>query len=111
MLYIKLGKKILETVFYRLKKESKANRGDSEQWIYYYARYQFVEFYRKRIKELEYVQRSLLKGLIEETEKDAEKQKDKTLINQLAKTVADNSKVLVEFGIIHIIVYESPYID
>jgi DNA-directed RNA polymerase subunit L len=97
MLSEKLGKKISETTFYRLKKEAKAKRGDSEQWLDYYARYQFVEFYRKRIEEIELVQRKLLKILIEETDKQAEKQ-DKTLINHLAKTIADNSKVLAEFG-------------
>ena len=47
--------------------------------------------------ELEYVQRILLKVLIEETEKEDDKQ-DRTIINQLSKTIADNSKVLAEFG-------------
>ena len=97
MLSKKIGKKISETLFYRLKKEAIKKRGDSEQWLDYYARYQFVEFYRKRMEELEYVQRNLLKVLIEETEKEEEKQ-DKTIINQLSKTIADNSKVLAEFG-------------
>ena len=68
----KVGKNISETLFYRLKKEAKAKRGESEQWLDYYARYQFIEFYRKRIEELEYVQRNLLKVLIEETEKEKE---------------------------------------
>src|SRR6476659_6552330 len=97
MLCKKIGKKISETLFYRLKKEAIAKRGDSEQWLDYYARYQFVEFYRKRIDELEFVQRKLLKTFIDETDKQAEKQ-DKTLINQLSKTITDNSKVLAEFG-------------
>jgi hypothetical protein len=85
MLSKKIGKKISETHFYRLKKEAVKKRGDSEQWLDYYARYQFVEFYRKRIEELELVQRKLLKVLIEETDKQAEKQ-DKTIIIQLSKT-------------------------
>ena len=55
MLSEKKGKKISETLFYRLKKEAIAKRGDSEQWLDYYARYQFVEFYRKRMEELEFV--------------------------------------------------------
>ena len=76
----KIGKKISETLFYRVKKEAIKKRGDSEQWLDYYARYQFVEFYRKRIDDGEYVQRRLLKVLIEEKENDKEKQ-DKTLIN------------------------------
>jgi hypothetical protein len=32
-------------------------RGDSEQWLDYYSRYQFVEFYRKRLEELELVEK------------------------------------------------------
>jgi CDP-diacylglycerol pyrophosphatase len=56
-----------------------------EQWLDYYVRYQFVEFYRKRMEELQFVQRNLLKALIEEKEKEKEKQ-DKSLISQLSKT-------------------------
>lgn len=97
MLSKKIGKKISETLFYRLKKEAVKRRGDSEEWLDYYARYQFVEFYRKRIDELELVQRKLLKTFIDEIDKQAERQ-DKTIINHLAKTIADNSKVLSEFG-------------
>ena len=96
MLSKKIGKKILETLFYRLKKEAVKIRGDSEQWLDSFVRYQYVEFYRKRIEDLEYVQRNLLKVLIEETEKEREKQ-DKTIINQLSKTIAEISKVLADF--------------
>ena len=74
MLSKKICKKISETFFYRLKKEAKAKRGESEEWLDYYAKYQFLEFYRKRIEELEYVQKSLLKVLAWETEKEEEKQ-------------------------------------
>ena len=52
MLSAKLGKKISETLFYRLKKESTRRRGDSEAWLDSFARYQYVEYYRKRIEEL-----------------------------------------------------------
>ena len=101
MLSLKIGKenneKISETLFYRLKKEAVKKRGESEQWLDNFARYQFVDFYRKRIEELEYVQRVLLKVLVEETEKEKEKQ-DKTTINQLSKTIAEISKVLSDFG-------------
>jgi hypothetical protein len=65
MISFKLGKKISGTFLYRLKKEAKAKRGESEQWFDYYVKYPFVEFYRKRTKELELVQRQLLKALIE----------------------------------------------
>lgn len=98
MLSVKIGKKISETLFYRLKKEAKAKRIDSKVWLDIYAKYQFVEFYRQRIEELEYVQRNLIKILAQETEKP-EDQKDKSIINHLAKTIADNSKVLFDFGV------------
>jgi len=98
MLSKKIGKKISETLFYRLKKESIKRRGDSDQWLDSFARYQYVEYYRKRIEDLEYVQRKLLESLMDETEKPKDEKKDKTLINQLSKTIADNSKVLIEFG-------------
>jgi hypothetical protein len=42
MQYEKLGMKISETFFYRLKKGAKAKRGESEQWFEYYAKYQIV---------------------------------------------------------------------
>jgi hypothetical protein len=48
------------------------------------------------MEDLEYVQRKLLETLIHETEKPEDK-KDKTLINQLSKGIADNTKVLAEF--------------
>jgi len=96
MLSTKIGKKISETLFYRLKKEAVKKRGDSDQWLDSFARYQYVEYYRKRIDELEYVQSTLLKLLIEE--KEEKEQQNKTLINQLSKTIADNTKVLAEFG-------------
>ena len=92
MLSDKIGKKISETLFYRLKKEAKSKRIDSDEWLDNYAKYQFIEFYRQRINELEYVQRNLLKVLTEETEKEEGKQ-DKTIINQLSKTIAESSKV------------------
>jgi hypothetical protein len=96
MLSIKIGKKISETLFYRLKKEAVKLRGESEQWLHSFAKYQFIEFYRKRMEELELVQRTLLKVLIEETEKN--EKLDKSIINQLSKTIADNSKMLGDFG-------------
>jgi hypothetical protein len=98
MLSEKIGKKISETLFYRLKKEAMKNRGESEQWLDYYAKYQFIEYYRKWIEELEFVQKKLLKALIEETEKEEENQKNIPLINQLSKTIGAKSKVLAEFG-------------
>ena len=48
------------------------------------------------MEELEFVQKKLLKALIEETEK--KENPNKLLINQISKTIAENSKVLAEFG-------------
>ena len=105
MLSQKIGKKISETLFYRLKKESKSKRGDSESWLDYYAKYQFVGYYRKRMEELEFVQRTLLKILMEEKEKPGN-QKDKSLINHLAKTIGENSKNLVNSVLLHLFYLE-----
>ena len=88
MLSTKIGKKISETLFYRLNKKAKAKRGESEEWLDYYAKYQFVEFYRKRIEIVGFVQRKLLKVLAEETEAEKERQ-DKTIISQLSKIVTE----------------------
>jgi hypothetical protein len=49
------------------------------------------------MEELEFVQKKLLKTLIEETERK-EKNPNKSLINQLSKTIGENSKALAEFG-------------
>jgi hypothetical protein len=73
-------------------------RGESELWLDYYAKYQFIEYYRKRVEELELVQKTLLQVLVEEKEKEKEQQ-DKTLINQLSKTIAENTKTLGSFGL------------
>ena len=95
MLSKKIGKKISEILFYSLKQEAVEKRGEREQWLDCYTKYQFVEFYRKSIEELEFIKRTLMKVLIEEKEKP-EDQQDKSLINNLAKTIANNSKVLGE---------------
>src|SRR6476620_1463355 len=97
MLSKKIGKNVSETLFYRLKKEAVKKRGESEQWLDSFVKYHYVEYHRKRIEVLEYVQRCLLKLLAEETEKEKDKQ-DKTIINQLSKTIAEISKVLADFG-------------
>jgi|SRR4051812_37673209 hypothetical protein len=95
MLSQKIGKKISETLFYRLKKEDVKKRGESEQWLDYYAKYQYIEYYRKRVEELEFVHRTLLQVLVEEKENQ-----NKSLINQLSKTIAENTKVVDSFCVL-----------
>ena len=91
----KIGKKISETLLYRLKKDAVKKRGEAEHWIDYFVKYQYIKFYRKRIEELEFVQRTLLQALVEEKDQ----MKNKSLINQLSKTIAENTKVLGSFGL------------
>ena len=71
-------------------------RGESELWLDYYVKYQLIEYYRKRAEGLELFQKKLLRALIEQTEK--KENPNKLLINQISKTIAENSKVLAEFG-------------
>jgi hypothetical protein len=53
----------------------------------------------ERIEEVELIQKNLLKIFIFESEKkDYDNKKNKFLMNQLAKTIVENSKVLAEFG-------------
>ena len=68
-------------------------RGESEAWLDYYSKYQYIEYYRKRMEELEFVQKTLIKVLMEEKEK-SDNHKDKSLVNHLSKTIGENSKVL-----------------
>ena len=91
MLSTKIGKKISETLLDHLKKESMREKRGSEEWLNYYSRFHFVEHYRKRIEELEFVQKKILKIFIDETEKEDGKQ-NKILINQLAKTIAESAQ-------------------
>ena len=49
----------------------------------------------------EYVQQKLLEALVDEIEKPKDK-KNKTLINQLSKSIADNSKVLLNLVMPHL---------
>jgi hypothetical protein len=51
------------------------------------------------MKELEFVQRKLLKALIKKTEEKKENNQNISLFGQLSKTIAGISKVLAEFGL------------
>jgi len=56
-----LEKKISKTLFYRLKRDAIKKRGQSDEWLDQSTQFQFIERYRKRIEELELVQKNLLK--------------------------------------------------
>ncbi len=76
------------------------NDGESNvQWISYYARQGFVEFYRKRIAEMEMIQKETLKQWLDETSKP-ESQKNKNLILKLVAELRANNQHLTSLGMV-----------
>ncbi len=69
------------------------------QWISYYARQGFVEFYRKRIAEMEMIQKETMKQWLIETNKP-ESQKDKRLILSLIAELRSNNQHLTSLGMV-----------
>ena len=75
------------------------NDESNVQWISYYARQGFVEFYRKRISEMEMIQKNTLQQwLIETNRPDA--QKDKNLILKLVAELRANNQHLTSLGMV-----------
>ncbi len=71
----------------------------SVKWISYYARKGFVEFYRKRIEEMEILQKETLKQWSIETSKP-DSQKDKRLILSLVAELRANNQHLTSLGMV-----------
>ena len=69
------------------------------KWISYYARQGFVEFYRKRIAEMEMIQKETLKQWLDETSKP-ESQKNKNLILKLVAELRSNNQHLTSLGMV-----------
>ena len=69
------------------------------QWISYYARQGFVEFYRKRIQEMEMIQKETFKQWIWETNRP-DPQKDKKLILDLVAELRANNQHLASLGMV-----------
>ena len=69
------------------------------QWISYYARQGFVEFYRKRIQEMELIQKRHFKQWLYETNKP-DSQKDKRLILSLVAELRANNQHLSSLGMV-----------
>jgi len=84
------------TLFY-IKREINQRRASGEVWLDEFARGKMADFYRTRIEELEYIQKNLL--ILFHTEADKTEHQNKYLMNQLAKTIVENSKTLAEFGL------------
>lgn len=68
-------------------------------WITYYARQGFVEFYRKRIQEMEMIQKETFKQWLVETNR-ADSQKDKRLILSLVAELRANNQHLSSLGMV-----------
>jgi hypothetical protein len=69
------------------------------QWISHYARKGFVEFYRKRIKEMEMIQKETFNQWYIETNKP-DPQKDKNLIVKLIVELRANNQQLTSLGMV-----------
>ena len=69
------------------------------QWISYYARHGFVEFYRKRIAEMEMIQKETFKQWHTEINKP-DSQKDKNLILKLVAKLRANNQQLTSLGMV-----------
>ena len=69
------------------------------QWITYYARQGFVEFYRKRISEMEMIQKETFKQWFVETNRP-DSQKDKRLILSLVAELRANNQHMSSLGMV-----------
>ena len=69
------------------------------EWITYYARQGFVEFYRKRISEMEMIQKETFKQWFVETNR-GDSQKDKRLILSLVAELRANNQHLASLGMV-----------
>lgn len=101
----RLGRSIKETTYYSLKNEAKKNRQTSEQWLDNFCRSEgIVDFYKQRLDELLFVQRTLMNLYVEEAnKKDTITRQNRALMSKLAKTISDTSKNLSEVGMSPII--------
>ena len=72
---------------------------DNVQWISYYARQGFVEFYRKRIQEMELIQTNTFQQWLYETNRP-DSQKDKRLILSLVAELRANNQHMSTLGMV-----------
>ena len=84
---------------YQKYKEEYFNDESNTKWITYYARQGFVEFYRKRIAEMEMIQKETFRQwLIETSRPDSEKNKE--LILKLVSELRSNNQQLTSLGMV-----------
>jgi hypothetical protein len=92
----RMKRDVSEKYYYTLKKEVMAEVESPDIWLDSFVRKSLSSHYRDRIEEVKFVQRSLL--IVFQREFAKEDKANKYLLNQLGKTIADNSKTLAEFG-------------
>lgn len=99
----KLGKNVGNTTFYRLKKEANKRKISSEQWLDNFVRFGLLDFYKEQFQMMESVQNILIKQYIKEAHKEEDEKKggnqNKVLMNQFAKTITENSKIMSEIAV------------
>ena len=93
----KTGKSISLTSYQRYKKLA-LNKNASNAWIDYFARIGFVNHYRKRMNEMETLQRTIYRQLNLELSKRPEEQ-DKKYIIALSSEIRQNNIHLCHLGI------------
>ena len=81
-----------EGSYKKYKTETLLSDETNVEWITYYARQGFVEFYRKRIQEMEMIQKETFKQWLVETNRP-DSQKDKRLILSLVAELRANNIV------------------
>ena len=94
-----LNESFSESSYKKFRAEALNDESNDVQWISYYARQGFVEFYRKRIAEMEMIQKETLKQWHIETNKP-ESQKDKRLILSLIAELRANNQHLTSLGMV-----------
>ncbi len=103
LLSSKLGKNIGNSTFYRLKKEANKRKISSEKWLDNFVKFRLLDFYKERLEEMTIVQNILVKQYLKEAHKKEDEKKDgkqnKILMNHLAKTISDNSKIMSEIAV------------
>jgi hypothetical protein len=98
----KMGRRIKESFFYRMKKEvnKEDNKLTAQDWLDNFVRFGIVDFYKSRVEEALLIQKGLL-GLYadESSKKDVVSKQNRALLAKIAKSISDNSKNLIELGI------------
>jgi len=83
--------------YYRIKKRIRSDP-ETQSWMNYQARIGFVIEHKKRINEMEIVQKELMKLLLSETIKDENKQ-NKELILKISSQIESANKRLSELNL------------